>query len=418
MGGIIGSGIFMNPHVVATIVHTPFLILGAWAFGGVIALTGAFIYAELAARRPEVGGQYAYIREAYHPLLAFLFGWGLFLVSNSGGLAAVAMTFARYFIELTGSTLPDWSIAVTALLLLTGINCLGVRTGGTIQSSFMVIKIAAIVFLIICGFLFVSHTEFALQPAVAQQMPFDLLTSFGAAMVPVMFAFGGWQTANFIAGEIKEPTKNLPRGLLIGVVGVVVLYIAVNIVCLRTLGADGLAHSLAPASDVMRAALGERGAMIIALGITISTFGFLSQGILTAPRVYYAMAQDGLFFKSVATLNPRTRVPMVAILLQGLFAIFITLSGSYEQILSYVVSDDFIFFGLSASCIFVFRARDKDAKSFMMPGHPYSTGLFIIVCIFVVINTIYKYPINTLIGIGILLTGIPVYFFWKKKTST
>ena len=417
MGGIIGSGIFMNPHVVATIVDTPFLILGAWAFGGVVALTGAFIYAELAARRPEVGGQYAYIREAYHPLLAFLFGWGLFLVSNSGGLAAVAMTFARYFIELTGSTLPDWSIAVTSLLFLTGVNCLGVRTGGTLQSSLMVIKIAAIAFLIICGYLLVSDTKLTLQPIAAQHASFDLLTSFGAAMVPVMFAFGGWQTANFIAGEIREPKKNLPRGLLTGVAGVVVLYIAVNIVCLRTLGADGLAHSLAPASDVMRAALGERGAMIIALGIAISTFGFLSQGILTAPRVYYAMAQDGLFFKSVATLHPRTRVPIVAIILQGLFAIIITLSGTYEQILSYVVSDDFIFFGLSASCIFVFRARDKSRQSFLMPGHPYSTGLFILVCVFVVVNTIYKYPINTLVGIGILLTGIPVYYYWKKNTA-
>jgi APA family basic amino acid/polyamine antiporter len=326
------------------------------------------------------------------------------------------MTFARYFIELTGSTFPDWSIAVASLVFLTGVNCLGVRTGGTVQSTLTVIKIAAITFLIICGYLLVSDSKLTLQPTATQHLSFNLLTSFGAAMVPVMFAFGGWQTANFIAGEIREPEKNLPRGLLIGVVGVVVLYIAVNIVCLRTLGADGLARSLAPASDVMRAALGERGAMIIALGITISTFGFLSQGILTAPRVYYAMAQDGLFFKSVATLHPRTRVPSVAIILQGLFAIFITLSGTYEQILSYVVSDDFIFFGLSASCLFIFRARDKDKQSFMMPGHPYTTGLFIIVCIVVVANTIYKYPINTLVGIGILLTGIPVYYYWKRNT--
>lgn len=415
MGGIIGSGIFMNPHVVATIVHTPFLILAAWAFGGVIALTGAFIYAELAARRPEVGGQYAYIREAYHPLLAFLFGWGLFLVSNSGGLAAVAMTFARYVIELTGSKLPDWSIAVASLLFLTSVNCLGVRTGGTLQSTFMVIKIAAIAFLIVCGYMLAGDSKLAVHSTDVQPGSFDLVTSFGAAMVPVMFAFGGWQTASFIAGEIREPKRNLPRGLLLGVIGVVVLYIAVNIVCLRTLGADGLAYSLAPASDVMRAALGERGAKIIALGIAISTFGFLSQGILTAPRVYYAMAQDGLFFAKVAKLHPKTRVPIVAIILQGFFAILITLSGTYEQILSYVVSDDFIFFGLTASCIFVFRAQDKEKHAFKMPGHPYSTGLFIAVCAFVVINTIYKYPANTLIGIAILLTGIPIYYYWKSR---
>ena len=421
MGGIVGSGIFINPHVVATIVDTPLLILGAWTFGGVIALAGAFIYAELAARRPEVGGQYAYIREAYHPLLAFLFGWGLFLVSTSGGLAAVAMTFARYFIELTGSALPDWSIAVTTLALLTVLNCLGVRTGGTVQSTLMVLKIAAIAFLVISGFLLVSDSKLSVQATTAQTAAggsFDLLTAFGAAMVPVMFAFGGWQTSCFIAGEIREPGKNLPRGLLIGVVGVVLLYLSVNVVSLRALGAEGLAQSPAPASEVMRVALGEKGAMIIALGIAISTLGFLSQGVLTSPRVYYAMAQDGLFFKRVASIHPKTRVPIVAILLQGTFAILVALSGTYEQILSYVVSDDFIFFGLSASCIFVFRKREgNEGRSFLVPGHPYTTAAFIVVCIAMVVNTVYKYPVNTLIGIGILLTGIPVYYYWKSRLN-
>jgi APA family basic amino acid/polyamine antiporter len=415
MGGIVGSGIFMNPHVVATSVHTPFLILGAWAFGGLIALGGAFVYAELAARRPAVGGQYAYIREAYHPLLAFLFGWGLFLVSTSGGLAAVAMTFARYFLELTGAPVPDWSIAVAALVLLTGLNCLGVRTGGTVQSALMILKIGAIAFLVICGYILIADAP-AHPAAAAQPVSFGLLTMFGAAMVPVLFAYGGWQTSNFIAGEIRSPEKNLPRGLLIGVIGVVLLYLAVNVVSLRALGADGLAASTAPASDVMRAALGERGATIIALGIAISTFGFLSQGILTAPRVYYAMANDGLFFKSVATLHPKTRVPVIAILLQGLFAVAVALSGTYEQILSYVVSDDFIFFGLTASCIFVFRRRDAGTDhKFSMPGHPFTTALFVLVCAAVVVNTVYSYPVNTLIGVGILLTGIPVYYYWSRK---
>ncbi len=417
MGGIIGSGIFMNPHVVATIVHTPFLILGAWSFGGLIALVGAFVYAELASRRPAVGGQYAYIREAYHPLLAFLFGWGLFLVSTSGGLAAVAMTFARYYIELTGTTLPEWSIAVTTLALLTLINCFGVRTGSVVQSTLMILKIAAIVLLVICGITLVHDNKLSIQAPSIPLESFDLLTSFGAAMVPVMFAFGGWQTSCFIAGEIKEPEKNLPRGLLIGVVGVVVLYLAVNIVSLRALGAEGLAQSRTPASDVMRAALGDRGATIIALGIAVSTLGFLSQGVLTSPRVYYAMAQDGLFFQSVARLHPVSRVPVVAILLQGLIAILIAVSGTYEQILSYVVSDDFIFFGLSASCIFVFRKRDRDAhQPFAIPGHPYTTAVFILVCVAIVANTVYSYPVNTLIGIGILFTGIPVYFIWKRTT--
>ena len=202
---------------------------------------------------------------------------------------------------------------------------------------------------------------------------------------------------------------------MIGVIGVVVLYLAVNFVSLRALGAEGLAQSHTPASDVMRAALGDRGATIIALGIAISTLGFLSQGVLTSPRVYYAMAQDGLFFQSVARLHPVSRVPVVAIGLQGSIAILIAVSGTYEQILSYVVSDDFIFFGLSASCIFVFRKLDRDAHHpFSIPGHPYTTAVFILVCIAVVVNTVYSYPVNSLIGIGILLTGIPVYFIWKR----
>jgi APA family basic amino acid/polyamine antiporter len=419
MGGIIGSGIFMNPHVVATLVTSPLLILGTWTFGGLIALAGAFIYAELASRRPEVGGQYAYIREAYHPLIAFLFGWGLFLVSTSGGLAAVAMTFARYFIELTGTTLPDWSIAVSALALLTILNCTGVRTGGTIQSVFMVLKIGAIVFLIVCGYILAGGPVSASPAIVTPKPAFDMLTSFGAAMVPVLFSYGGWQTANFIAGEIRSPGRNLPRGLLIGVTGVVVLYLLVNIVSLNVLGPAGLAASLTPASDVMRAALGDRGAAIIALGIVISTFGFLSQGILTSPRVYFAMAHDGLFFRRVATLHPRTRVPMAAIILQGAFAIVVALSGTYEQILSYVVSDDFIFFGLTAGTIFVLRKKDGGRTvTVTMPGHPITTALFILVCAAIVINTVYAYPVNTLIGFAILLTGIPVYYYWKRKHSS
>lgn len=415
MGGIVGSGIFMNPHVVAKVVDTPWLILGAWGAGGLIALAGAFIYAELAARRPDVGGQYAYIRDAFHPLPAFLFGWGLFLVSTTGGLAAVAMTFARYTVELTGTGMPEWALATGALTILTAVNCFDVRTGGMVQSTLMVLKIGAILLLVGAGFLL--SPEAGPQP-VSSPRPdggFGLLTAFGAALVPVMFAYGGWQTANFVAGEIVRPEVNLPRGLLLGVSGVVLLYLGVNVVALKVLGPGGLALSPAPASAVMRAVLGDAGSTVIALGIAISTLGFLSQGILTSPRVYYAMAADGLFFRSVARLHPRTRVPVTAILLQGVVAIVISLSGTYEQILSYVVSDDFIFFGLSAAALFVFRRRDGGAPcAYRVPGHPWTTGIFIAVCAAIVVNTTYVHPVNTLIGLGILAAGVPVYFAWKR----
>jgi APA family basic amino acid/polyamine antiporter len=427
MGGIVGSGIFMNPYVVARQVHTPFLILAVWVMGGMIALLGAFVYAELAARRPRVGGQYAYIREAYHPVVAFIYGWGLLLVTQTGGMAAVAITFARYFVELTHIPLADGLIATLALAGLTVINCFGVKAGSTTQSVLMGLKIVAIAALVACGLLLTGKSGSMAPPAFAgplldRPVSLDLLSAVGAAMVPVLFAYGGWQTACFIAEEVREPRKNLPRGLFIGVGGVIVLYLAVNFVCVRVLGPSGLATTTAPASAVMMAALGNLGGRLIAAGIAISTLGFLSQGILTAPRVYFAMAEDGLFFRSVAWLHPRTRVPVVAIALQGVCAILIALSGRYEQILNYVVSADWVFFGLSASCVFVLRRRDGETQvsrvsKYNIPGHPVSTALFVAVCVFIVINTVYKYPVNSAIALGIMMAGLPVYFFWRWRTK-
>jgi len=430
MGGIIGSGIFINPYVVAQRVTTPFLILFVWALGGLIALAAAFIWAELAALRPEVGGQYAYLRDAYHPLVAFLYGWGLLLVIQTGGMAAVAVTFARYFLELTNLPLAPGIVAAIALASLTVINCLGVRAGGSVQSFLMVLKIIAIVALIAFGLSLIwpNTTPSAGIGAVAGGFPPSLsfLTTLGAAMVPVLFAYGGWQTASFVSGEIREPRKNLPRALIIGVSGVVLLYLAVNFVCVSVLGVEGLANTKTPASDVMRLALGPFGAQAIAAGIAISTLGFLSQGMLTAPRVYFAMAEDGLFFKSVGKLHPKTNVPILAIVLQGLLATAIALWGKYEQILNYVVSVDFIFFGATALCVFVFRRRSKATNAeaaegrmriTTIPGHPVTTALFVAICWLVVINTVYRYPGNTLIGLAILLAGIPAFFFWRGRNT-
>jgi APA family basic amino acid/polyamine antiporter len=433
MGGIIGSGIFMNPSVAAQRVHTAFLILAVWALGGLVALAAGFIWAELATMRPEVGGQYAYLREAFHPLVAFLYGWGLLLVIQTGGMAAVAVTFARYFRELTNLQMTDGVVAALALLVLTIINCLGVRAGGTVQSFLMVLKILAIVALVLCGFFLTSPRSsngiYAFAGGVGRdevsttlKTSLEFLTVIGAAMVPVLFAYGGWQTATFVAGEIREPQKNLPRALVIGVTAVVLLYLAVNFVCVRALAVSGLANTTTPASDVMRIALGPTGARLIAAGIAISTLGFLSQSMLTAPRVYFAMAENGLFFSAVAKLSRRTRVPVIAIVMQGVLATVIALSGKYEQILNYVVSVDFIFFGLTAMCIFVFRRRFKAAHTegllARVPGHPITTVVFIAICWLVVINTVYQYPRNTLIGLAILLAGIPAYFLWQRKSQT
>jgi APA family basic amino acid/polyamine antiporter len=414
MGGIIGSGIFVTPAEVARHVGTPLLIVGVWILGGLVALAASFVYAELAARRPEVGGQYAYLRDAYGPMPAFLYGWALLLVIQSGGMAAVAITFARYFADLVEIALPDSAVAVAVLALLTLINCIGVRSGSNVQSALMVLKILAITALVVVGLLLAPAAPAEMQPTSSGSL--STLAAIGAAMTPVMFSYGGWQTASFVAGEMRDPRRDLARGLLLGVAGVVVLYTAVAFVCVLALGPAGLAASKTPATDVMRLAVGERGATFIALGVTISTLGFLSQGMLTAPRVYFAMAEDGLFFRSVARVNATTRVPMVAIALQGVAAAIIAVSGTFGQILSYVVSVDFLFFGLTGLALFVFRGRDADERaSFKVPGHPFTTGFYILACWVVVVATVANNPLNSVIGYAILAAGIPACLYWQRK---
>jgi APA family basic amino acid/polyamine antiporter len=418
MGGIVGSGIFINPYVVAQQVHTPLLILGVWLIGGALAMAGAFIWAELATRMPDSGGQYLYLREAYHPSVAFIYGWVLLLVTQTGGMAAVAVTFARYYREITGLKTGDGPIAAAALLGLTAINCLGVRAGSNVQSAMMLLKSGAIAALVLVGIFWGGGVLHPL-PLLDRPISFGLLRAIGAAMIPVAFAYGGWQTSTFVAGEMRDPRRDLSRGLVAGVIGVIALYLSVNYVCLRVLGPAGLAASHTPASAVMRVAMGERGAEFLAVGIAISTLGFLSQGILTAPRVYYAMARDGLFFKSVGWLSPRTGAPVVAIVLQGVFATVIALSGRYEQILNYVVAVDFISFALTAAALFVFRHRDAAAPPegiYRAPGHPYTTAAFVLICAGIVASTIAAYPANSAAGLLILLAGIPVYWYWRHKS--
>lgn len=423
MGGIIGAGIFTNPYVVAQQVHTPLLILGAWAVGGLIALAGAFIYAELSSQVSASGGQYVYLRDAMHPLVGFVYGWSLLFVIQTGGMAAVALIFANHFFELIGIPTNDFRAALLgsgALALLTVVNCVGVRAGTATQNILMVLKLIAIAALVVIGLTVSSPAPQSVARAAASSAStWQLLVVFGAALIPAQFAYGGWQTACFVAGEVREPRKNLPRGLLLGVLGVIVVYLSVNYVCVHVLGADGLARTKTPASTVMRLALGDKGARLLAAGIAISTIGFLSQSMLTAPRVYFAMADDKLFFKQLAWLN-RARVPAVAIALQGGLAIVIALVASrFEQILNYVVSVDVVFFALSAMCVFAFRKQNPpDEKAFRVPGHPFTTLFFIAACCVITFSLLYKFPLNSGISFGIMLLGIPAYFIWARRFRT
>ena len=421
MGGIIGSGIFVTPAEVARHLGSPFWIVGVWILGGVLfALAGAFVYAELAVRKPQVGGQYAYLRDAYGPLPAFLYGWALLLVIQSGGMAAVAITFARYFNDLTHIAPSESVVAVAAILLLTLINCLGVRSGSNTQSFLMLLKIGAIAVLIGVG-LWLAPTSYpgpGPEAAADQVGSAPLWLAIGAALTPVIFSYGGWHTAGFVAGELRNPERDMARGILLGVGGVILLYTLVVFVCVHALGPGALAASKTPASDVMRIALGERGADFIGAGIAISALGFLSQGMLTAPRVYFAMAADGLFFRSVATVSEKSRVPVIAILLQGVVTAAIALSGTFGQILSYVTSVDTLFFALTAATVFVFRRRSEIPSARILPGHPFTTIVFIATCLVVLIATVWNAPVNSLVGYAILLAGVPVFLFWQRKNRT
>jgi len=409
MGGIVGSGIFMNPHVVAVAAPSGLAILGAWVLGGAVALAGGFIWAELAARCPGVGGQYVYLKEGFHPSVGFVYGWSNLIVTQTGGMAAVAMTFARYAHTISP---PPWSEAVTAivaLILLTIVNLAGVREGGRVQSVLMGLKLLAIMSLIVFGLTVAPAAPAPAAPAVG-------LGSFLAAMIAVLFAYGGWATATFVSGEIEDSTRTLPRALLLGTIAVVVLYVGVNWACLRALGVSGLVASEAPASEVMRHALGARGASFIAWAIAISTFGFLAQGMLTYPRVYYAMARDGLFFESIGRLHPKTGVPHVAIVVQCVLSIATTLSGSYEQILSWVVTVDFVFLAMTAATLFVFRRRERGKRvAPLTPGGTVTAAFFIVVSLAVVSATFVVEPLRSLIGWTIVASGIPVYLFWRRR---
>ena len=417
VGGIIGSGIFLNPAIVAQRVGSVKLTLIAWVLGGSIALIGALVYAELGSQRPFAGGGYIYLRDAYGRLPAFLYAWTLLLVIATGAIAAVAVTFASYTSALLGlGPATRVPLAIAAIVILSAVNYLGVRPGSVTQNVFTLLKLAALACLIAAG-LVAQPSATATAAAPAQHG--GTMLALGAAMVPVLFAYGGWQQTNFVAQELIRPEKNLPRALVLGVTIVVAVYLLANLAYLRTLGLTGLAASTAPAADSMEALLGRPGRTLIAAGIALSTFGFLNLVILVSPRVYQAMATDGLFFPSVARLHPRYRTPSGAILFQGAWAILLTLTGRYGDLLDYVVFGDWIFFGATAATLFVFRAREAAGDGapirFRMRGHRAGTAIFVLAAVYVVVGSIASNPGNALKGTALILLGIPVFRWWDSR---
>ena len=413
MGGILGSGIFINPGLVAGYLHSAWLSMLTWCIGGAIALLGAMLFAELASRRPSDGGFYAYVRDAFHPIIAFVYGWTLLLVAQSGGMAAGAVTFAIYVVPALGLPISTSWLAVIVIALFTLVNCFGVRSGALANHLFMGLNAVMIVVVCVLAALHpAAHTVATALP------PVNIVGGFGLALVAVLFAYDGWHTASFSTAELRDPQRTLPRGIVIGIVSVIALYLLANWAFLHGLGLSALAKSETPATDLARTVFGNTGAGVVTALVAIATMSTLAQQILVSPRVYHQMAVDGTFFRWLKHIDPRTRTPLIAIVLQGLTGAIVAASGRYSQILNYVESVDFAFFGLAAIALFVFRKRDNNARvPYMLPWHPWSTLLFLIVSWGIVADDAITSPGDTAVGLGIMALGVPAYLLFRRFGS-
>lgn len=417
IGGIIGTGVFFNTTNVAQRVHTPGLILSVWLVGGLIAAIGALSFAELGAMMPLVGGEYAFLREGWHPLIGFLYGWTLLLVISPGGTAAVTMKFAQTLATLAPGLTSPWAIklaGLAAIWSLTMVNYFGVKPGALVQNIFTSGKLLALALLIGFGFLSEgSHT-----PTPASPYEGSLITAFGAALAPVLFSYGGWQSATWAAGEIRDPQRNLPRGLLFGILLVIAVYVSAAAVYLHVLPVDAIRHTETLATDAAVRMLGDFGGRFISVAIVVSTFGFIDMTLLTAPRVFYAMGRDGYLFRAAAYVHPKYKTPITMLLFFAAWTSVVFLAGSYDALLSYTTFGDWIFFGLAVAAVFTLRCRYPHLhRPYRVWGYPVLPALFVAAALgFVLINFFANQP-QTSYGLGLILTGIPAFYLFRKLNA-
>ena len=421
VGGIIGSGIFMLPSIVAQRLPTSPLVLAAWVAGGAIALAGALAFAELATLFPQAGGEYVYLREAYHPLVAFLFGWASLLMIQGGGLGAVAITFAQYALRLLGrdpSAAP--LAAAAAIVLVAAVNVAGVKPGSRLLNVLVLLKLAALAVLIVGGLLLPRRGPApAIPVAAAAPAGGSMVLAFGAALVPILFAYGGWQSVNLLAEETSEPRRTLPRALMAGTAIVIAVYLLANVVYLSVLGRDGLAATATPASDAVLRIFGPGADRLISAAIAVSAFGFLDLTLLAQTRIYYAMGVDRAFLPALARLHPRFGTPVLAIVLQAAWGIVLVLTGTYGELVDSVVFGDWIFFALTVAAVFRFRSRippqARGERAFRLPGYPAVPALFVAAALAAVVSAIRTNPTRSAVGAGLLALGIPVYAVFAAR---
>lgn len=420
IGSTIGSGIFLTPALIAKALPSPVWILGVWVVGGLMAMSGALTFAELGAMMPRAGGVYVFLKEAYGGLIGFLYGWAYFLVANTGALAALAVAFSTYlgfFVPFVGEH--TTAAGVIGIIVVTVINVLGVKAGGIFSDLFTVLKIAGIVVLVVVGLGWGSSstTDFSIPLG---NLPNGLASALTLAFVSVLWSYGGWQHATFTAAEAKDPKRSVPLSLVLGALTVTIIYIVTNVAYMFLLSPQQMANSSRIASDAISVVLGTFGGSLIAVTIFLSTFGTTGIYTLTAPRIYYAMANDGVFFKKVSEVHPRFRTPIFAIISQSVWAIMLILFwGTFESLISYVVFTDWIFFALAAYSVFIFRKRLPNAeRPYRTLGYPLTPLFFVTISSLFVIYTLFEKPAEALVGLGFLALGVPIYYFWKKRNQT
>jgi APA family basic amino acid/polyamine antiporter len=420
VGTMIGSGIFIVPAAVADAVKAPLLLLLVWVVGGVLTFFGALSLAELGAAFPQAGGMYVFLREAYGKLAAFLFGWTLFLIIDSGSMATLAVAFSSKYLPQFVRLSPAGTkaIAVALVFVLAVINYVGVRWGALVQNILTVIKFSALVG--VCGvvFLFARGNPANFVTPSIPSFSFSLIGAFGVGLVAALWALKGWEVATFSAGELGSPEKNLPRGIFVGTLLVLALYLAANLAYLYAVPVQEMAESSRIATEAMNLAIGPVGASLIALAILFSIAGAANGHLLTGPRVYFAMARDGLFFRKVADVHPRFLTPHISIIAVGIWGALLCLSGTFEQLFTYVVFGLWIFFGLTVGAVIILRRKRPElARPYRTWGYPWTPALFILAALFISVNTLINRFWNSFAGLLIIGLGLPAYFYWARKIN-
>jgi APA family basic amino acid/polyamine antiporter len=419
VGSCIGSGIFVTPAQIVSAVPNATLVLVVWALGGVIALTGALTFSELGGMFPKSGGVYVYLKEAYGDMVGFLYGWVILLVINTGALAGLCVAFAEYMKIFQ----PEMSegmktvIAAATMLLLTGINILGVNVSQGLSNFFTGLKLLAIGGIIVAGFLFFDPAKVHLDFSIRESIPANLTTAMLTGLIGVLFSVGGWHHASYVAGEARDAHRTVPRAMFLGVLIVITTYLLVNLAYMLLLPLDVIAGTPRVAGDAV-ASLAPWGGKAVAVAIALSIFGTISIYTMSAPRIYFAMAEDGIFFKQLAFVHPRWRTPVIAMLVQVVWAMAVLLffQGLFEEIITFVTFMDIAFMGLAGAAIFVFRQKRKETtRPIKAWGYPVVPFIFVVISAAFALNTLLERPMQALPGLGLLALGVVVFFVFKKN---